>query len=159
MHCPDIKCKKPVSVDTLKCLLTEKMMNLFYERTFKHHTETNKDMAYCLTPDCKYVFIFDDKDKEFKCPECAKHYCLKCKYPFHKGQTCKEYEVHNTVTEADRKFLRYVRRRGFKQCYECEFWVAKTYGCNHMTCRCGYEFCYKCNEDWDGCECGMDEEE
>lgn len=31
-----------------------------------------------------------------------------------------------------------------KQCPSCKFWVEKNKGCDHMTCRCGYEFCFRC---------------
>ena len=26
--------------------------------------------------------------------------------------------------------------------------IEKNEGCNHMTCRCGYEFCWLCKKDW-----------
>ena len=47
-------------------------------------------MSWCPTPDCKYAFVYDD-EMEFGCPVCKKHYCMACRVPFHKGQTCKEY--------------------------------------------------------------------
>jgi len=31
-----------------------------------------------------------------------------------------------------------------KQCRGCGARIQKKDGCNHMTCRCGYEFCYNC---------------
>ena len=27
--------------------------------------------------------------------------------------------------------------------------IEKNQGCNHMTCQCGYQFCYVCGADWD----------
>ena len=39
----------------------------------------------------------------------------------------------------------------------CHFWVERQSGCSHMTCRCGYEFCYKCGDAYDECECGGDD--
>lgn len=35
----------------------------------------------------------------------------------------------------------------------CKFWVEKTFGCDHMRCRCGNEFCYKCGGPYGKCEC------
>lgn len=41
----------------------------------------------------------------------------------------------------------------YKQCPNCKFWVSKNEGCDHMTCRCKYEFCYKCGGKYKACEC------
>ena len=58
--CPEPKCKMEVNDDQLKLLLSEEQMNLYYERTFNKYADKNKDLAYCPTADCKFVFIFDD---------------------------------------------------------------------------------------------------
>jgi len=54
-------------------------------------------MSWCPTPDCKYVFAYDEKEDEgfFHCPMCKKQYCLKCRVAFHKDMTCKEYQISN----------------------------------------------------------------
>lgn len=55
------------------------------------------DMSWCPTPDCKYAFVLGDEDEnEFHCPLCKKQYCLNCRVVFHKGQSCKEYQISNT---------------------------------------------------------------
>jgi len=41
----------------------------------------------------------------------------------------------------------------YKKCPFCKFWVEKTVGCNHMTCRCGKMFCYKCGGNYTNCKC------
>ena len=38
----------------------------------------------------------------------------------------------------------------FRQCEMCRFVVERREGCNHMTCRCGYQFCYICGIKWTG---------
>lgn len=35
----------------------------------------------------------------------------------------------------------------------CFKWVEKAYGCNHIKCICGHEFCYNCGKQWVGEEC------
>ncbi|KAL2126895.1 hypothetical protein VTI74DRAFT_11650 [Chaetomium olivicolor] len=47
-------------------------------------------------------------------------------------------------------FRRVVREMGWKSCPSCRRWVEKTEGCNHITCLCGCEFCYRCGQaPWD----------
>ena len=64
----------------------------------------SKMSSWCLTPDCPFVFTYDEDIKEYKCPVCKKHYCLNCKCIFHHGQSCGEYRVNNTYTENDKQF-------------------------------------------------------
>ena len=67
--------------------------------------------------------------------------------------TCKEYKVSSTMSEDDQKFLEFARGKKFKQCPECKFWVEKNDGCDHMTCKCKFQFCYKCGGVYMKCEC------
>jgi hypothetical protein len=36
----------------------------------------------------------------------------------------------------------------YRQCKRCKMVVEKNQGCNHITCRCGYQFCYVCGAEW-----------
>jgi len=37
----------------------------------------------------------------------------------------------------------------YRQCKRCKFVVERSQGCNKITCRCGFHFCYVCGADWD----------
>lgn len=39
-----------------------------------------------------------------------------------------------------------------RKCPKCVHWIEKSSGCNHMTCKCGYEFCYSCGKSYGKCE-------
>lgn len=80
-------------------------------------------------------------------------YCLNCRVLFHSEQTCKEYLVTNTRDVNDEKFEKFVKGKKYKSCGKCKIWVEKNKGCDHMTCRCGYQFCYKCGGKYMDCEC------
>jgi len=49
--------------------------------------------------------------------------------------------------------MNYVKGKKYKQCPQCKFWVSKNHGCNHMTCKCKFQFCYKCGGVYQRCEC------
>jgi hypothetical protein len=61
--------------------------------------------------------------------------------------------MNKSSNEAEVAFQEFVKGAKFKQCPFCKFWVEKTEGCDHMRCRCGKEFCYKCGGVYRACDC------
>lgn len=79
------------------------------------------------------------------CASCHKEYCFMHSNA-HMGMTCKEYERKNK--KEFKKNMAVVKDA--KICPGCGAVVQKSYGCNHMTCICGKEFCYICGADVTG---------
>ena len=70
------------------------------------------------------------------CNTCKARYCGKCLNKEHKG-LCDIYEVELLL-----------KNLNYKRCKKCKMIIEKTQGCNHITCRCGFQFCYVCGDDW-----------
>jgi len=86
----------------------------------------------------------------FKCTECHKEYCLKCGVAWHMNQSCEQYKDSLT----DNYAIEFAMKNNWKRCPQCQFFVAKEFGCNSMTCRCGCRFCYGCGKRKNGeCRC------
>ena len=98
----------------------------------------------CPTPGCGYMFINDTNEEKFICPMCENAYCLRCHVPYHEGRTCNQYKNDPMYDTAFLKLAKSI----YTQCPSCNFWVEKTIGCDHVTCRCGTEFCYRCGEQY-----------
>ncbi|CAG9315338.1 unnamed protein product [Blepharisma stoltei] len=151
--CPLDTCKIEIDMYDLKERLGPYLYQLYEDYTFKEYVQNHQDECTCCpTADCTYVFI-PDSNTEFSCPVCTKHYCLRCRCIFHQNLTCEEYIAANGNVE-DAQFLKFVRGAKFKQCPQCRFWVEKNQGCDHMTCRCGFQFCYVCGGVYRKCACG-----
>ncbi|KEQ71256.1 hypothetical protein M436DRAFT_65408 [Aureobasidium namibiae CBS 147.97] len=45
------------------------------------------------------------------------------------------------------------RTQGWQTCNRCKSVVQLSMGCNHVTCRCGHQFCYVCGAPWKTCGC------
>lgn len=74
--------------------------------------------------------------------------CTVCRGPGHKGKECEQdpdMELTNTLAEEE----------GWKRCFNCNALVEHREACQHMTCRCGTQFCYVCGERWRTCGCTM----
>ena len=95
-------------------------------------------------PVCGYEFKEGD---DSLCANCKVKYCLKC-HKSHPHLTCVEY--FRTLQKEDNEtlFLQFANGSRFKICGRCGVWVEKQTGCNHITCRCGHQFCYVCGKDW-----------
>lgn len=92
LSCPT--CRDEVSALDLKVVLSKAALKKWEDYSFKKMVEANpKDFSFCPTPDCPYVFIWeeDEKDNHFHCPECKNDYCLNCRCKYHEGKTCAEY--------------------------------------------------------------------
>ena len=151
--CPYRGCSSEVSILDIKERLSEDMIEKFEEFSFKHFVGLNKSSLFCCpTPDCKYVFQYACEE-QFQCPVCSKHYCLRCQVEYHEGMTCEQYRKVNAHSQEDDMFLLMAQGSRFKQCPNCKFWVEKTEGCDHMVCRCQFEFCYACGGVYMACEC------
>ncbi|GAB4815538.1 hypothetical protein N2152v2_002584 [Parachlorella kessleri] len=64
----------------------------------------------------------------------------------------------------DLAVLREAERRRWRRCAQCRHMIELGEGCRHMTCKCGYEFCYICGKPWtkvlgqrsrQGCTCDL----
>ncbi|CAI2367656.1 unnamed protein product [Moneuplotes crassus] len=138
--------------------ICEKDLYQKYERfQFESFIDSNSQFYHhCPTPDCSYIFEWDaNKDpSKLSCPSCSKVHCLKCKVPWHEGWTCEKYSKIKEASPDDQMFYKLANETKFQQCSQCKFWVQKKEGCDHITCRCGYEFCYICGGKHQECDCG-----
>ncbi|EFW99942.1 ibr domain containing protein [Grosmannia clavigera kw1407] len=46
---------------------------------------------------------------------------------------------------------------GWRRCQQCSVLIEHADACQHMTCRCGGQFCYVCGAVWRTCECTMED--
>jgi len=105
--------------------------------------------TYCPWEDClSYIPRFLIREDYAKCPFCKHRMCMGCKKKEHGG-----------MCQQDKKLKALIAKEGWKFCPSCEELVEKNYGCNHMTCRCGAEFCYVCGKGYESrrptCKCNL----
>ncbi|RCV31345.1 hypothetical protein SETIT_6G169400v2 [Setaria italica] len=112
--------------------------------------------TYCPYKDCSATMLVDgDGDvrdvAEAECPSCRRLFCARCGVaPWHAGVTCAEYKRlgKGDRGKEDMMLLEMAKGRRWKRCPKCEYFVEKRDGCLHITCRCGFEFCYGCGGTW-----------
>nr|GEX16665.1 zinc finger, C6HC-type [Tanacetum cinerariifolium] len=66
-----------------------------------------------------------------------KFYCMSCS----KYQSLGKDERD----PSDIMLMNLAKNKNWKRCPNCHFYVEKNTGYEHISCRCGYNFCYECN--------------
>ncbi|KAK0722182.1 hypothetical protein B0T26DRAFT_206367 [Lasiosphaeria miniovina] len=88
----------------------------------------------------------EDGRKYAKCSRCKTKVCCHCGNKWHSSRECPRDEDTSQLLEQ-------AKREGWQRCHRCKYVVELKEGCNHMTCRCGAEFCMICGTKWKRCEC------
>ncbi|KAK0733426.1 hypothetical protein B0T26DRAFT_624713, partial [Lasiosphaeria miniovina] len=102
------------------------------------------NFRWCLSTTCESGQIHDDTCPTFKCAACDFSHCVAHDVPWHKGETCDEYDRRNRQRKKQEKASEDMIKKTSKNCPECNKAVHKYTGCNHITCVCSHEWCYKC---------------
>ncbi|KAL0012733.1 hypothetical protein SO802_007841 [Lithocarpus litseifolius] len=73
-----------------------------------------------------------------------------CSVPWHSGVDCEEFQRLNGDEKGrdDLIFRELAKEKKWRRCPLCKYYVERTEGCLHMTCRCAFQFCYGCGAQW-----------
>jgi hypothetical protein len=92
------------------------------------------------------------------CPSCSHRFCGLCSRPWstlsrssgirvsHTGKLC---SIHGQRAMDDDDFLQAADAGDARLCPGCSMRTNRSDGCNHMTCPCGYHWCYVCESKFD----------
>ncbi|KAH7032629.1 uncharacterized protein B0I36DRAFT_286721 [Microdochium trichocladiopsis] len=120
--------------------------NLVREFEFKAVEFSTPRRTYCHDPSCAaFVPPSHCLNAVATCTLCARQTCTTCKQAAHGGD-CPNDDALQSVIEL-------ARQQGWQRCQQCWSMVDLSMGCNHMSCRCGFQFCYVCGAEWKTCQC------
>ncbi|OIW34718.1 hypothetical protein CONLIGDRAFT_675680 [Coniochaeta ligniaria NRRL 30616] len=110
---------------------------------------------YCSQPDCGAWIRKEAHDLASRTATCPAGHtvCTMCRGPAHPpgdGEACPQ---DRDTQLADRL----AEEEGWRRCARCSVLVEHKEACQHMTCRCGAEFCYVCGARWRTCACTMEQ--
>ncbi|GMN24598.1 hypothetical protein TIFTF001_000615 [Ficus carica] len=159
--CPHHGCKSELDVDSCKKFLTPKFIEIMFQRKKEAITPVT-ERVYCPNPRCSVLMskteVLEYSKKEGidvdglgarRCVKCNGIFCINCKVPWHRNMTCAQYNTLNPNPPAEDAKLKLLASRNlWRQCIKCNLMIELAEGCYHMTCRCGFEFCYNCGAPW-----------
>ncbi|KAL7201912.1 hypothetical protein ACSBR1_033579 [Camellia fascicularis] len=152
--CPHDGCKTELKIESCKNFLTSELYHLMSQR-IKEYSIPATQKIYCPYPKCSALMskaealVNTNNAGASMCEICRGLFCMSCKAPWHSNISCNDYKILNPYPCAeDAKLNSLARRNLWRQCVKCNHMVELAEGCNHIYCRCGYEFCYICGAEW-----------
>ncbi|KAF8446996.1 hypothetical protein BDZ91DRAFT_752546 [Kalaharituber pfeilii] len=142
-------CKLPIPFYLIYRRLTKQEVKRWRDKVAEY---TAKDKLYCSNPICSAFINIPPptsmcrRPDALTCRVCKRGTCVKCKSPEHTGDCPEDDDITATLSTA--------AENGWARCSNCHAIVELSFGCLHMSCRCGAEWCYRCGTKWGTCSCG-----
>ncbi|PKU65242.1 uncharacterized protein LOC110101456 [Dendrobium catenatum] len=159
-NCPHLGCNIKLEVESSGKFLTPRLLAIMCQR-IKEESIPPNEKIYCPYPRCSalmstseaispllYASVADNAGLR-KCIKCSGLFCINCKVPWHERMSCSDYKRSNPHQRPeDLRLHSLAKQKLWRQCVKCKHMIELSEGCFHMTCRCGYEFCYTCGAEW-----------
>ncbi|KAJ7282157.1 hypothetical protein O6H91_22G048900 [Diphasiastrum complanatum] len=163
--CPYLGCLNTLTLNECSQLLPSESFRILSTRQIEAAIPETERL-YCPYPDCSSLLIKPEIDMSrqsassahphmsavgcVECEACHRAFCMECAVPWHGDLTCAEYqdELKSPGTYGDKKLLELAESRNWQRCKQCARVIELKYGCNHITCLCGHQFCYLCGAAW-----------
>ncbi|EXB38263.1 Uncharacterized RING finger protein [Morus notabilis] len=144
VKCPDLACNGLLEPQDCRSAVPQKVLDRWEAALCESVLGSKK--IYCPFKDCSAPLAADGHltVTSAECPHCHRLFCAQCKVPWHAGSGCK-----SQVEKMEKKFIDLAKAEKWQKCPNCTFYVQRTHGCESITCRCGYKFCYICGNPWD----------
>lgn len=159
--CPFEGCRSDLEIDSCTKLLTPELIEImtqcikearvpFTERIYCPNSRCSTLMSKCEALEFSEMKCKNARESGArKCIKCCESFCVNCKVPWHENMSCYDYKSsHIYSCSKDAALDSLAKKEGWRQCKKCSHMIELAVGCFHMTCRCGYEFCYTCGMEW-----------
>jgi len=119
----------------------------------KSYIQENKAYSICPTSSCGKIAQSNKKNEKstaiVQCI-CNTEYCFKCNLSTHAPASCFEINKWFLKNTDDQASLNLIKATA-TICPKCKEALDRTTACNHMTCKCGHQFCFQCLASWGKC--------
>ena len=155
-------CRINIPIESVTRYLPTALLATFQAKAKEFSTPANA-RVYCCIPTCSAFLGNAEEVKQnrlvhwmssysnLRCDNCRVETCVDCRQRAHPNDTCKQNNAAEQVKNL-------ARSQGWQTCPACKRIIELAFGCNHMTCYCGCEFCYECAARWKTCGCEQWEE-
>ncbi|KAK3693569.1 hypothetical protein B0T22DRAFT_476404 [Podospora appendiculata] len=143
-------CLTNISFLTITRHISGELMEQYREKDAEYSIPV-QDRLYCSQPDCgEWIKKVDKANKTAQCSQ-GHTMCILCRQAPHSlNEPCPQNRDQQLADQL-------AEEEGWRHCYNCHVLVEHRDACQHMTCRCGAQFCYVCGEQWRTCGCTLEQ--
>ncbi|KAL5728494.1 RBR-type E3 ubiquitin transferase [Ranunculus cassubicifolius] len=149
--CPDVDCNLVFEPEDCRFLIPDNVFDRWMDALCESFI-LGSQKFYCPYKDCSAMLVDDGNVlvMESECPHCRRLFCAQCKVSWHSDISCEDFQKLNEHERGrdDRMVMELAKQKKWGRCPSCKFYVEKKDGCQHITCRCGFQFCYGCGITW-----------
>jgi len=147
LKCPSENCRIQNPESLIKRSLAKlnvKSVYLFEKKLASFVEQKKKVISWCSKKGCNFgCFVGYESQSVVKC-NCGNSNCTKCGLEDHYPCDCKTAQYWLQKLDPDLMTTKDWFLENTKDCPNCKVPIQTNKGCNHMTCRCGHEFCWLC---------------
>ncbi|CAI9113803.1 OLC1v1014483C1 [Oldenlandia corymbosa var. corymbosa] len=151
--CPAVDCKEEIEFHYCQSIMPETLLRK-WDKILCESSIDSSQKIYCPFKDCSAMMLMDTEEEVIssrtECFACFRLFCARCSVPWHQSFSCEEYQRLDVNERAgeDLMLKKLAEENSWNRCPRCKYYVEKSEGCIHMTCRCGFQFCYACGATW-----------
>ncbi|CAI8607819.1 unnamed protein product [Vicia faba] len=153
VNCPEPSCKGTLEAYHCISIIPKDVFDR-WENTLCEISVLESQKLYCPFKDCSAMLVNDAKEivTVSECPHCHRLFCAQCRVSWHAGVDCREFHslINSEQGREDLLTMKLAKKKNWKRCPKCNYYVEKVHGCTHIICRCRHQFCYGCGGTWTG---------
>lgn len=147
-RCPEVGCTTVVQQVMWEELAREADLRQYKQFTLHTFVPLTGNVVWCPNPKCTRAIRYRHQRSDLGCA-CGLRFCITCWCEAHSPATCDEFTQWKEDTAGLTDLLtNRLLMQNYKKCPRCGIFMERTAGCNHITCKCGHQWCYMCKGDW-----------
>jgi ariadne-1 len=152
LSCPAVGCRRNVPDEVVKKLVEKPVYEKYLRFVTKSFVEDNSLITWCPYPRCANAITTDMVRGHIVQCSCSFRFCFSCHHEAHSPSSCDQIIQWAKKCSSDSETGLWLGVNT-KACPNCNVYVEKNGGCNHMNCRqCSHEWCWMCMKTWKGHE-------
>uniref|UniRef100_A0A7S3P816 RBR-type E3 ubiquitin transferase n=1 Tax=Amphora coffeiformis TaxID=265554 RepID=A0A7S3P816_9STRA len=150
--CVSAGCREKLTFHQIRQHASKELFTRYDQGMLHAQLEKDPEFCWCSRSGCgsgqlhirgsEYPIV---RCHAFKFRTCFTHHC-----EWHQGRTCQQYDNDARKSEEVGLLQLLEDPTRFRRCPACQHGVEKNRGCDHMTCRCRHEFCWRCLAPYQG---------
>ncbi|MQM02867.1 hypothetical protein Taro_035639, partial [Colocasia esculenta] len=135
VNCPGEGCESALWPPLCRGIIPEEVFQRWVDALCESVLQPER-RVYCPYRDCSELLVDDGVEvvRQSECPSCRRLFCAHCQVPWHADFECEEFQSLGSKRE-DLMVVELAKSKKWKRCPQCMFYVEKTDGCLHISCR------------------------